>query len=596
MALFKPFRGTRAALDSQELHDGYAYFCTDDGSFHIDYVDSDGNLQRKQINAKDAETLTGMSLDEIKNTILDSAKTYTDTQIDSHNHNDTYYTEAEIDSKISAVNTSINNITNGNTTVAKAEEATHATSADSATTATTATKLGSSTVGSSTQPIYLNSGTATKVSYVGTAYGGTGATTVAGARTNLEVYSKSEVDSALFEKASTSHNHDTAYDTKGAAADVQENLDTVSDELDSHTSKTDVHVTTSNKSNWNAAYTHSQAAHAPSNAQPNQNAFSNIAVDSTTGSTTIAADSTTDTITFVAGSNVTITPDATNDKITIAATDTTYSAAGSSLGLVKSGGDVTISSGVITVKDDSHNHTIANIDELQGSLDAKQDAITGGATTITSSNLTSNRALVSDGSGKVAVSTITSAELGYLDGVTSNVQTQLNNINEEIDGSIKDLSVSGKVITYTKNDGSTGTITTQDTDTNTKVTNTLNTTAKAYVTGTTSSSTNTGTQVFDTGVYLDTTAGQLVATTFKGTLDGNAKTATSATSATSATKATQDASGNVITSTYETKTDASAKLTAANKYTDDAISDLINSAPTTLDTLGEIATAMEANA
>ena len=60
------------------------------------------------------------------------------------------------------------------------------------------------------------------------------------------------------------------------------------------------------------------------------------------------------------------------------------------------------------------------------------------------------------------------------------------------------------------------------TNTDTKVTNTLNTTAKAYVTGTTSSSTNTGTQVFDTGVYLDTTAGMLTATTFKGELSGNA--------------------------------------------------------------------------
>lgn len=50
MALFKPFRGSRAALEAREKHDGYAYFCTDDGTFHIDYVDSDGNLQRKQIN------------------------------------------------------------------------------------------------------------------------------------------------------------------------------------------------------------------------------------------------------------------------------------------------------------------------------------------------------------------------------------------------------------------------------------------------------------------------------------------------------------------------------------------------------------------
>lgn len=60
-----------------------------------------------------------------------------------------------------------------------------------------------------------------------------------------------------------------------------------------------------------------------------------------------------------------------------------------------------------------------------------------------------------------------------------------------------------------------------NTDTNTKVTNTLATTTKAYLTGTTSASTNTGTQVFDTGVYLDTEAGALVATKFKGALVGN---------------------------------------------------------------------------
>ena len=67
MSLFKPFMGNRANLDAVEKHAGYAYFCIDDGSFHIDYVDSDGNLQRKQINAKDAETLCGMSLEDIQN-------------------------------------------------------------------------------------------------------------------------------------------------------------------------------------------------------------------------------------------------------------------------------------------------------------------------------------------------------------------------------------------------------------------------------------------------------------------------------------------------------------------------------------------------
>ena len=40
--------------------------------------------------------------------------------------------------------------------------------------------------------------------------------------------------------------------------------------------------------------------------------------------------------------------------------------------------------------------------------------------------LTANRALVSNSSGQLAVSAVTSTELGYLDGVTSNIQTQLN--------------------------------------------------------------------------------------------------------------------------------------------------------------------------
>ena len=57
-------------------------------------------------------------------------------------------------------------------------------------------------------------------------------------------------------------------------------------------------------------------------AEVNQNAFSNVKV----GSTTIAADNKTDVLELVAGSNVTLTPDATNDKVTIAARDTTYNA------------------------------------------------------------------------------------------------------------------------------------------------------------------------------------------------------------------------------------------------------------------------------
>lgn len=44
---------------------------------------------------------------------------------------------------------------------------------------------------------------------------------------------------------------------------------------------------------------------------------------------------------------------------------------GDTEGLVKSGGDVDIDNGVITVKDNSHNHTISNISGLQDSLNSK---------------------------------------------------------------------------------------------------------------------------------------------------------------------------------------------------------------------------------
>jgi len=63
---------------------------------------------------------------------------------------------------------------------------------------------------------------------------------------------------------------------------------------------------------------------------------------------------------------------------------------------------------------------------VQTQIDSKQATITGGATTITSSNLTASKALQSNGSGKIEVSDVTTTELGYLDGVTSAIQTQLD--------------------------------------------------------------------------------------------------------------------------------------------------------------------------
>ena len=71
-------------------------------------------------------------------------------------------------------------------------------------------------------------------------------------------------------------------------------------------------------------------------------------------------------------------------------------------------------------------NTTTSLWETSNALSTKQDTITGAASTITSSNLTGSRALVSDGGGKVAVSAVSTTELGRLIGVTSDIQTQLN--------------------------------------------------------------------------------------------------------------------------------------------------------------------------
>lgn len=105
-------------------------------------------------------------------------------------------------------------------------------------------------------------------------------------------------------------------------------------------------------------------------------------------------------------------------------------------GLVTAGDDLEatdLPSGIDATK--IANGTISNTefqylngltDNIQTQFSGKQDIITGAATTIDTENLTASRALVSDGSGKVAVSSVTSTELGYVSGVTSAVQTQVD--------------------------------------------------------------------------------------------------------------------------------------------------------------------------
>lgn len=143
--------------------------------------------------------------------------------------------------------------------------------------------------------------------------------------------------------------------------------------------------------------------------------------------------------------------------------------------------------------------------------------------------------IVFDGT-KLSSSTISTEKLGYLSDVTSNIQAQLNgkaasnhthnyaasatpggaansvankltiqaNGTEfkTFNGSAATLVniKAGQNITITPN-AETNAIEIQSSFTDTKVTNTLDTSSKFYVTGTTSATTGTGTQVFNTSIY-----------------------------------------------------------------------------------------------
>lgn len=229
--------------------------------------------------------------------------------------------------------------------------------------------------------------------------------------------------------------------------------------------------------------------------------------------------------------------------------------------------------------------------------------VTGNADTATTATTAASATKATqDGSGNV---------------ITSTYETKAN--------AITGLSVSGTTITYTKGNGTTGTITTQDTNTNTdtKVTQAYSTTSANYpllmtATSGVSSTSSRGatTSILCNKLYGNPSTGKIVATTFDGDLSGNADTATTlatartfqtnlastsaasfdgsanvtpgvtgtlpvanggtgATSLSSITvgKATADASGNTITSTYAKKPIIKTSVSVSSWASDSTYSD-----------------------
>ncbi len=260
------------------------------------------------------------------------------------------------------------------------------------------------------------------------------------------------LQSTLDGKAASSHGTHVSYSTTAPVMDGTASAGTAStvarsdhkhpvdtsraskSEFDSHNGDTTKHITSTERTNWNAAKTHADSAHAPSNAEKNQNAFSNIVV----GSTTIAADTATDSLTLV-GSNVTLTPDATNDKVTIGITKANVTAA---LGYTPQ------TSGNYASSTHGHNDATTSADGfMTAAMVAKLNGIATGATkVVVDSSLSSSSANpVQNKVVATALNTATSAISANTSSINShstaisNLQTAIGEITEITSAEIQAL-------------------------------------------------------------------------------------------------------------------------------------------------------------
>ena len=100
-----------------------------------------------------------------------------------------------------------------------------------------------------------------------------------------------------------------------SALDAAIGLKANASDLTAHIENNIAHITAVERLNWNLAKIHADSPHAPGNAEPNQNAFSNIKI----GDIIIAADSKMDTLVLENGENIQFTLDEINNKINISA-------------------------------------------------------------------------------------------------------------------------------------------------------------------------------------------------------------------------------------------------------------------------------------
>lgn len=277
MALFKISKGLKANLPSTKT-EGYCWYTIDDSLFYIDYKDENGTLQRRALNAKDAETLMGASL----STILNSS----DVEIPT--------SKAVLDAlggkvdKISGKSLSTNDYTTTEKNkLANIESGANKTVVDTALSSTSTNPVQNKVINTKLSSMQsdidikvpntrtvngkaLSSNITLSASDVGALPDTTTIPSIDGLATETYVDNKvaSLVDSAP-------ETLDTLNELAAALGDDPNFATTIATQIGSKVDKVDGKGLSTNdltntlKSNYDAAYTHSTSAHAPTDAEKN---------------------------------------------------------------------------------------------------------------------------------------------------------------------------------------------------------------------------------------------------------------------------------------------------------------------------------------
>lgn len=546
MALFKITRGAESDLPSTK-HDGYAYFCTDTGSFYIDYKENESStdIKRMKITAGKADRLTSSTqVGSATEPVYFSTNgvpikcTY---KLQANVPSNAIFTDKTVEHKSTTSSSAIPilmahsssptsggvghvNYASGITITPSSKTITATTFSGNA---TSANKLVDSVdVGSTIKPVYFENGLPKEVTYELNATVPSNAKftdttyTISTGTDNGEIKvtpsSGSAYDVPVKGLGSAAYTNTTAYDAAGTAtskantaeSNAKAYADTLTITADEQADPNGIITLEGTNGTLGVTY---KATHAKSGATANSYGDSSnqtpayggtfkvpyITVNDTghvTGISThtvkIPASDNTNTVADVYCSTAAATAAKTASatgyvlrakdifNIRFVNSNTAKSALTLNIngkgaktiyinGVASSSSNYTLPAGsYICYYDGTYYHIYTNGDfkaNLHGNADTSSKWAAEKTITFTG-DVTGSVSF--DGSNDKSV-TLTVADDSH-NHTTANIDgldATISSINSELDGSIKSLSVSGKVITYTKNDNTTGTITTQDTNT-----------------------------------------------------------------------------------------------------------------------------------